>query len=236
MALLREFWSRQQPPRHHCGHFRTWRDENMASKPNSWDREAGAKKSEWVAHVFFCIVVLFLHRDRVHEICVSEEIATARSRHASRSASDPDAWLTRAIVRAVTATKHEPGLSPSFRVVSPDDIALSSSACTQRSVRRGAALASRLDPLTLSGDKRGRSKALLLAVLNGTLFLLAQVLRIKFWQVVFGFCVGPGEDLLKRLPSVNGQLFRFEGKTSPSLEVCLIVVPFAVAPSAVSGR
>ena len=77
---------------------------------------------------------------------------------------------TRAIVRAMTATKHEPGLSPSYRVVSygpalevwvllvrlsrlsngglgpPDEIALSSSLCTQRSICRGAALASRLDP------------------------------------------------------------------------------------------
>ena len=50
----------------------------------------------------------------------------------------------------------------------PDEIALSSSACTQRSICHGAAPASRLDPLTLSGDKRGRSKALLFAVLNGT--------------------------------------------------------------------
>ena len=33
-------------------------------------------------------------------------------------------------------------------------------ACTQRSIRRGAALARRLDPLASSGDKRGRSKAL----------------------------------------------------------------------------
>ena len=49
-----------------------------------------------------------------------------------------------------------------------DEIALSSSACTQRSVCRGAAPASRLDPLTLSGDKRGRSKVFFFAVLNGS--------------------------------------------------------------------
>ena len=36
-----------------------------------------------------------------------------------------------------------------------------------RLFRRGAALASRLDPLPLSGCMRGRSKALLYAVLNG---------------------------------------------------------------------
>ena len=41
-------------------------------------------------------------------------------------------------------------------------------ACMQRSIRRGAASASRLDPLAFSGDKRGRSKALFHAVLDGT--------------------------------------------------------------------
>ena len=47
-------------------------------------------------------------------------------------------------------------------------IVVSLPACTQRSIRRGAALASRLDPLAFSGDKRGRSKALFFAVPNGT--------------------------------------------------------------------
>ena len=64
--------------------------------------------------------------------------------------------------------------------------------------------------------------------------LLLQVLRIKFWHLVF-LCGGPEQDL-KRLPSVNGQKFRFVGKTSPSLEVSWIVVPPALAPSAVSVR
>ena len=41
-------------------------------------------------------------------------------------------------------------------------------ACTQRSIRRVATLASRLDPLAFSGDKRGRSKALFFAVPDGT--------------------------------------------------------------------
>ena len=50
----------------------------------------------------------------------------------------------------------------------PDEIVLSSSECAQRSSCRGVALASRLDPLILSDDKRGRSKALLFAVLNIT--------------------------------------------------------------------
>ena len=74
----------------------------------------------------------------------------------------------RAIVRAVTATKHEPGLSPSHCVVSYGSalevwallVGLSLPGCTQRRIRRGAALASRLDPLAFSGDKRGRCKAL----------------------------------------------------------------------------
>ena len=55
-----------------------------------------------------------------------------------------------------------------WRFGPPDEIALSSSLCTQRSICRGAALASRLDPLTLSGDTRGSSKSLFFAVLNGT--------------------------------------------------------------------
>ena len=41
-------------------------------------------------------------------------------------------------------------------------------ACTKGSICRGAALASRLDPLAFSGDKRGHSKALFFGVLNGT--------------------------------------------------------------------
>ena len=81
-----------------------------------------------------------------------------------------------AFVRAATATKNEPGLSPSYRVVSycsamevlPLVVVFSLPACTQRSVCRGAASASRLDPLAFSGDKRDRSKALFYAVLNGT--------------------------------------------------------------------
>ena len=74
----------------------------------------------------------------------------------------------RVIVCAVTATKHEPGLSLFFvlyrasqqwRFGLLDEIALSLPTCTQRSFCRGAALASRFDPLAFS-DERGRSKAL----------------------------------------------------------------------------
>ena len=101
----------------------------------------------------------------------------------------------RAIARAATAMKHEPGLSPLYRVVSygsarevwalpmrllsrylrarmsclgPLGEIVSLPACTQRSICRCAALASRPDPLSFSGDKRGRCKALFFAVLNGT--------------------------------------------------------------------
>ena len=84
--------------------------------------------------------------------------------------------IARAVVRAVTATKHEPGLSPSCRVclarlsnggLGPPEI-VSLPACTRRSICRGAAMPSRLHPLAFSGDKRGRSKAPFFSVLNGT--------------------------------------------------------------------
>ena len=38
------------------------------------------------------------------------------------------------------------------------------------------------------------------------------------------------------LPSGNGQVFRWVFKSSPGVEVCWIVVPPAVTPSAVGGR
>ena len=75
----------------------------------------------------------------------------------------------RAVVRAVTATKHELGLPPSSRVVScgsapTENASLSLPVCTQQGTCRGAVLACRFDPLAFSGDKRGRSKALFFAV------------------------------------------------------------------------
>ena len=86
---------------------------------------------------------------------------------------------SRAVVRDVTATKHEPGLSPLHRVVSygsalevlgpPDQTgSLSVPACTRQNICRGAALVSRLDSLAFSSDMRGRSKALIFAVFIGT--------------------------------------------------------------------
>ena len=81
----------------------------------------------------------------------------------------------RALVRAATATKHEPGSSPFFLVVvrlttgglGPPRENVALPACTQRRICCGAALASHQDPLCFSGDKRGRCKALFFAVLNG---------------------------------------------------------------------
>ena len=68
--------------------------------------------------MFFAVMSSFFHGNRVHKICQRGD------RHSSfpsqlQVASDPDASQpARPIVRAVTATKHEPGLSPSYRVVS----------------------------------------------------------------------------------------------------------------------
>ena len=67
-----------------------------------------------------------------------------------------------ALVSCCLARLSNGGLGPPGETAS-----LSLRACPQHSICRGAALASRLDPLAFSGDKRGRSKALCFAVLNG---------------------------------------------------------------------
>ena len=81
--------------------------------------------------------------------------------------------------RAVTATKHEPGLSPLYRVDSHGSAlevwallmrSLSTPACTEQTTCRGAAFVSRLDPLAFRCDKLGRSKAPFFAVLNGGIY------------------------------------------------------------------
>ena len=106
---------------------------------------------------------------------VSEEIATALSRHASKRRRIPMpparrrarcsrhearagivALMSCCLVRFSTV-----GLGPAGEIISLP-------ACMQRSIRRDAALASRLGPLACSGDMGGRSKALFYAVLNGT--------------------------------------------------------------------
>ena len=57
----------------------------------------------------FCITVLFFLEKES-----SRNLSARRSPHGVGSRCQP----ARALVRAVTATKHEPGLSPSCRVVS----------------------------------------------------------------------------------------------------------------------
>ena len=106
----------------------------------------------------------------------SEEIATARSRHNSGrhripmpasprhrarcNSHEARAWIV-AVTSCCLVRLSSGGMGP------PDEIALSSPARTRRFICRGAAVASRLDPLAFSGT-RGRSKALFYAVLNGT--------------------------------------------------------------------
>ena len=122
------------------------------------------------------IDVLFFPRNRVYEICRRGD------RHSPCPSTTQGGAGSRcppahAIVRAAIATKREPGLSSSYRVVSygsPMEVwallvrSLSLPAYTQRSIRRGAALASRLDPLASSGGEHGRCKTQFFAVLNGT--------------------------------------------------------------------
>ena len=95
---------------------------------------------------FFALISSFSKRNRVHEIC---QRGDRHSSFPSQLKSDVGSRCqpARAIVRAVT-------------------VAFSSPACTQRSICRGAASASRLDLLAFSDNKRGRSKALFFAVLN----------------------------------------------------------------------
>ena len=103
---------------------------------------------------------------------VSEAIATARSRHTSRWCRIPMPASPR---RRARCNRHEARALTSCCLVrlsnggrGPPTEIVSLPACTQRSICRGAALATRLDPLAFSGVKRGRSKALCFAVLGGT--------------------------------------------------------------------
>ena len=95
----------------------------------------------------------------------SRKVVSEEDRHSSfpsklTAASDPDAGQPEAragIVALMSCCLVRLSNGCLGRL---DEIALSLLACTQRSICRGAALASLLDPLTLSGDKRRRSKAL----------------------------------------------------------------------------
>ena len=107
---------------------------------------------------------------------VSEEIATAHSRHTSkrRRIQMPASPRRRARCNRHEARAGTVALIPCCLVRlctggsgSPGEI-VSLPALTQQIIRRGAACASRLDPLAFSGDQRGRSKALFCAVLHGT--------------------------------------------------------------------
>ena len=126
---------------------------------------------------FFCITVFFFKRETEFTKFVHEQVATARARHISRRRRIPMPASPRhrarcnrhearagivALMSCCLVRPSSGGLGP------PDQTALSLPACTQRSICRGAALASRLYPLAFSGDKRRRSKALFFAVLNGT--------------------------------------------------------------------
>ena len=123
----------------------------------------------------FSISVLFCQRNRVHEIC-QLKIATARPRHAFWRRRIPMPASPRhrarcnrhearagivALISCCLVRLSTGGLGP------PDEI-VSLPACTRRRIRRGAALLSRLGPLSFSSDKQGRWKALFFAVLNGT--------------------------------------------------------------------
>ena len=110
---------------------------------------------------------------------VSEEFATVCARHTSRRRRIPMSTSPRHRARC---GRHE-ARAGIFALTSCslvrlsigglgflDDTVFSLPACTRRSLRRGAAFASRLDPLLVSGDECGRSKPLIFAVLNGTSF------------------------------------------------------------------
>ena len=111
---------------------------------------------------------------------VSEEIAPARYRHTCRWRRIPMPASAR---RRARCNRH----NARVRIVALASCSLvrlstgglgslreivSLPACTQRTIRRCAALTSRLDPVAFSGDKRGLSKALFLAVLNETSSLI----------------------------------------------------------------
>ena len=127
--------------------------------------------------VFFALLSSF-SRETEFTTFVSEETATACSRHNSRRRRIPMPASPR---HRAHCNRHEARIGSvalvscclvrlsNGRMGTPDETALSLPACTRRNICRGAALASRLDPLAFSGSKRGRSKALFfLAMLNGT--------------------------------------------------------------------
>ena len=100
---------------------------------------------------------------------VNEEIATARSRHNSGRRRIPMPAIPR---RRARCDRHEAlaGIVSygSAMEVWPLGENILLPVCTQRSIGLVAALASRLDPLALSGEKRSSSKTQFFDVRNGT--------------------------------------------------------------------
>ena len=155
------------------GKLRLGRDlrEDRPAHPRDHARCFPRHQSGWPTFLHYCPL---FSRETEFTNFVSEEIAQIVP-VTTRGGVGSQCLPARAIVRAVTATKHDLGFSPSYRVVSNGSamevwafmVRLSHH---QRALGtwRGAAVASRMGPLAFSGDKRGRSKALFFAVLNGT--------------------------------------------------------------------
>ena len=155
------------------------RAKPSGSRPSScWTSSASRScttlpaKSEWVACVF-CIDFLFFRGTRGHKICQREDRHSLRPSHC-KAASDPDA---RQAAPPAHCDRHETRAGiVALESGSALEIwaflmkSLSLPMCTKQTTCRGAAPASRLDPLALRGDTRGRSKALIFAVLNGASF------------------------------------------------------------------
>ena len=116
---------------------------------------------------FFCVFVCFQGnrvrkfcrgRDR-HSSCPSHLKATSNPmltsrRHRARYMRHEGRAGIVVLISCCLVRLNNGGLDP------PDEVALSLSACAQRSIFRCATPASRLEPLTFIDDKRGRSKAL----------------------------------------------------------------------------
>ena len=127
--------------------------------------------------MFFAMISSPSGGSRVHIICRRERRHSSRPSHCM-AASDPD---TSQPAPSARCDRHEARAGTvavlscclvrlSIGSLGPLDeisLILSLPACTQQTICRGAALASRLDPLASRGHKRRRSKALNPAVLSG---------------------------------------------------------------------
>ena len=92
------------------GKLRPCRDLHDAGPAQLRDRARRFPPNQSGWPMFFALTSSF-PRETEFTKFVSEEIATVRARHTSRRHRIP-MLAARAIVRAVTATKQEPGLSP----------------------------------------------------------------------------------------------------------------------------